>query len=186
MSERTYHIQHRDGEDCLTVNLVLTPERRDNTPRASDRRELVIAFITFVLILAMSLWVHTQGAALQREQRQLLSQKRAVGNEFEFLTESCKRLDILRASDNLSHAADFRVFTAVLDGYKHSTSRSTVQRAFVSQLRTAIADKTWTPLTDCSKAVNLQGVAYRAHHSVRFIDRFPPESDLHARPEDLH
>ena len=100
------------------------------------------------------------------------------------IVEGCQRLNILRAEDNRSHFADYRVFSLV---YRETLVARALYRtpqekayfvAFTREMRGAIADKTWTPLTDCTQAVNAHGGAYKPPNPIPFEVRMPPASAL--------
>ena len=110
--------------------------------------------------------------------------ERIVATEHLQIVEGCQRLNILRAEDNRSHYADYRVFSLV---YRETLVARSLYRtpqekayflAFTREMRGAIADKTWTPLTDCTQAVNAHGAAYPPPNPIPFNTRLPSADAL--------
>jgi len=99
------------------------------------------------------------------------------------ILESCHRENVLRQEDNASHYADFVVDSFVEKRFSKPTPTETaaqrrVTAEFADRLNRAIAEKSWTPVTNCARAVNTRGVAYRAPAPIPFQRQLPPPSAL--------
>lgn len=99
------------------------------------------------------------------------------------LLEGCQRLNILRAEDNRSHYADFIVDSFVAARFLKPTKTETaaqkkITATFSGKLKTAVQDKTWTPITNCAQAVNEHGAKYQAPEPIPFAIRLAPPSAL--------
>lgn len=99
------------------------------------------------------------------------------------LIEACQRGNILRIQNNVSYYADFVVFSFVNKRFLIPTKTETpaqkaITNEFAAKLRDAVRKETWTAPTDCTKAINEKGVAYRAPRPVPFYKRLPPKSAL--------
>lgn len=99
------------------------------------------------------------------------------------LVEGCQRLNVLRVSDNQAHYNDFVVFSFVEERFTVPTKTETpaqkkITSEFTAKLKESVTSSTWTPVTDCTQAVNEHGAAYLAPKPVAFSKRLPPPSAL--------
>lgn len=160
---------------------------------------IICSIILFVLYETQSSALSDQATTLGHQAQELdtfaaqltVAQQR-LGSEYVAQVESCKRLNILRVEDNISHLADFTVFTVVLDSSKRikpppgtPPEQLKFQAVFLDQLATAVREKSWIPRTDCAKAVNQRGARFRAPKPVEFVHQLPPYSALHFEPGDF-
>jgi hypothetical protein len=146
--------------------------------RKEDRRELAAMIIGILLVLGSVLYVHTLQARVDRETR-------IQGDQHTQLVEACRRLQIVRVEDNVSHYADYRVFRVVLQEQLAALKQGKVPQSqlanaqrFIAPLAMAVNEKTWVPVTDCARAVNEHGLAYPARRPVPFVKRLPSKADL--------
>lgn len=122
------------------------------------------------------------------EERLVRTQQQQLGSQYLFLIESCARLNIVRAEDNASHYADYEIDSVVYKLTKARVPQQTPEQRrataqFLAPLVRALKIKTWTPLTDCRRAVNRNGARYRPPAPVPFIDKrnhvhLPPQSAM--------
>lgn len=136
------------------------------------------AMIVAVLLMAWGVYL------LKQTESQL-------GDDYVFIVESCVRLNIARAEDNISHYADYKIdkifYTLTLrqEARIHPTgAQKQAYDQFLVPITEAIHAKSWTPLTDCTKAVNKNGARYKPPQPVHFLsktgkERLPPAYDLH-------
>lgn len=117
---------------------------------------------------------------LRRTQAQL---ERVEALQAQQLLQGCQRQNVLRRSDNNAHYGDFVVFSFVAQRFLVPTPTETpaqkkVTSDFAGALNQAVKDASWTPPTDCERAVSQQGVKYSSPAPVAFTTRLPPASAL--------
>jgi hypothetical protein len=132
---------------------------------------------------------------VQRVEAHQKQQQANLGRQFQQLVQACVRLNILRAEDNVSHFADYKVFKAVytesrlaqkisyatavrIEGAKLANRERSLNQSILTPIKSAVDLKAWTPLTNCAKAVSQDGPFYRPPKSILFITRLPPRADL--------
>lgn len=162
---------------------------------------IVCSIILFFLYESQSGTLDGQAKKLNRQAHQLgrvaaelVTAQELIGSEYTAQVESCRRLNILRVEDNVSHGADYDVDRFVLvaqqaalrAGIPNATPQQIeFERHFTAPLTHAVKSKTWTPRTECAKAVNRHGSRFRAPRPVPFSRRPPPYSAMHLLPVDF-
>lgn len=145
--------------------------------RKLDRQYLVGVGLAVLLMGAMFFGVWSLERSLHRQQKALTRLGHNGAASFEFLHESCVRLQIVRIEDNASHYADWRVFRGVL--------KLPLNPVLAAQINKAASTKTWVPPTDCLAAINRFGIRYRAPLPVRFDIRLPPYDAVHLTARNI-
>lgn len=120
----------------------------------------------------------------------VLKAEKQLGTDHTQLLAGCARLNIRQAEDNKSHLADYRVFRVVYtesvaaEGTRRLTKAEKAQEhAFLVELNSSVLAKSWTPLTDCRRAISTQGAKYITPVAIHFLDarghqHLPPAYDL--------
>lgn len=98
---------------------------------------------------------------------------------------ACQRENTKTRSDNNAHLGDYVVFSFVAARFLTPTHTETaaqkqITNEFAGKLHSAVTDSSWTPVTDCRRAVS-EGVNYTSPVSVAFTTRLPPPPALPAR-----
>lgn len=140
---------------------------------------IAVASWGFVISLGDSTTIEHQSAT----QAQLA---RVEGLQAQQLLQGCHRANALRLSDNNAHLGDYVVFSFVAKRFLVPTPTETpaqkkVTSQFAGKLQLAVADSSWTPPTDCKRAVGREGASYTAPPAVLFTTRLPPPSALPPR-----
>lgn len=99
---------------------------------------------------------------------------------------SCVRLNIELAEENISHKADFQVFSVLytlekgLEKSKHFTPAEVkIENTFLKPVKTSLEEKTWTPLINCN---TLSSARYHTPRPINFMTRQPPKAALQVPP----
>lgn len=165
--KRRIHIQRAGSEDRVTEG---TKADRREKPSLGVRIRYGIA------IVAAGIACYFAWHALDASQGQI----RRV------LMQSCQRGDTKTRSDNNAHLGDYVVFSFVaarflVPTHTETTKQKSITSAFASKLHAAVANSSWTPVTDCRRAVSEQGASYKSPVPVLFTTRLPPASALPKR-----
>lgn len=158
------------------------------TKKPSKPVQRLIAYIILAAacaIVALHLYTRIQNNvhALSRQEKQ---QQKVAQVQYEAALSSCIRLNIVRASDNRSHFADYHFFTLttklIANNLKHPTQPTTAAQRkqaedYIGSLRESASDKTWVPLTDCSVAVT-NPIGFKIPQAIPFTTKLPPNSAL--------
>lgn len=99
------------------------------------------------------------------------------------LVSGCIRSNITRAEDNSSHYVDFEVDSFIVARFLKPTKTETpaqkkITAQFSSILKSAVAAKGWTPLTNCAAAIGHAGARYQPALPIPFTKQHPPASAL--------
>lgn len=150
---------------CVSVKTWL------RTPFSNGRSLILMATMLAALVVSGSLSGHAERQAVAGLQKVVL--------------HSCQAADVKTRSDNNAHLSDYVVFSFVNKRFLVPTHTETAaQKAttaqFAASLQAAVTDASWTPVTDCKKAVE-DGTSYRSPASVAFTTQSPPPQDLPPR-----
>lgn len=105
--------------------------------------------------------------------------------QHEQIVSSCNRLNVVRASDNESHYADFKFDTlttkVLAQSLRHPQRKLThIERRqtkrLIASLRNSSNEKTWIPLTNCTIAVHTP--TFKIPEAVHFTKQLPPPAEL--------
>lgn len=101
-------------------------------------------------------------------------------------SQSCQRENTKTRTDNNAHLGDYVVFSFVaarflVPTHTETATQKAITREFAGKLHGAVSDSSWTPVTDCWRAVSEQGASYRSPVPVAFTTRLPPPFDLPQR-----
>jgi hypothetical protein len=150
------------------------------SPRASTR-----ALWTVVALAAVLLCVVAADTVVVIRNHQSVRafdafNERLTHSQAQNLTATCIRLDLVRASDNISHYADWLVDRRLLTlGQSIERAQKGAQKraskALIATLRMAIAQKTWIPVSDCGAHALGELIAPKA---VAFNVSLPGAADL--------
>lgn len=167
MTPRRISIERAGAEDRVTIG---TKADRREKPSLGVRIRYGIA------IVAAGLACYFAWHALSTSEAQI----RRV------LLQSCQRGDTKTRSDNNAHLGDYVVFSFVAARFLTPTHTETaaqkaITKTFAGKLHAAVADSSWTPVTDCRRAVSEQGASYKSPVPVAFTTRLPPASALPLR-----
>jgi hypothetical protein len=153
--------------------------------RSVFRRKNLGNLLVIGCILLMTLFIYNTEQRLAGNAKELRGDAKQLGSQHVLLVESCVRLNILRAEDNVSHYADYKLFRIVQSETEAPPSRPLTSQEqknrveFLAQLDSAVKAKAWTPLTDCKRAVDASGVRYRPPQPIAFYKHLPPRRDLY-------
>lgn len=165
---------------------------------ATIKRYISLPLVGFAILAGGTAYavdrVHTisQQGLIRNEQKLSSEQSR----QHEQLIQTCIRINQLRASDNSSHYADYISMKQQI-GFTELSQKSDYvalnklhidkkvlkvalqqSRATLATERHAIKDKSWTPLTNCTKAIADEGSYYPSPPPVYFVQKLPPKSAL--------
>lgn len=165
-----------ERNDELEMRQVLWSDRR-KTVRLAWRLLILIAFVELIAIGALAwqgfqnhsanrkanLAIGTSAIAIMAVQRQEAIQQINI-------LHSCQRLNVLRADDNHSAYADWKVFNVVIKVAINSQLRATLMES--------IAAKAWIPLTNCLAVSRSVSAGYKVPQEIPFSSHLPPKSAL--------
>lgn len=158
----------------------MSPQHRE----ATSNRMLLSGFIALsvavliLIVLTTLMFLRIQDQAASQAQFRQVEALQAKQ-----LLQGCQRQNVLRLSDNNAHYGDFVVFSFVDKRFLVPTPTETpaqkhITDEFAGALNQAVHDASWTPPTDCQRAVSKQGPNYTSPPSVPFTTRLPPASAL--------
>lgn len=159
-------------------------DRRLGTRRKSDRllhgwaSRIVIGYVILMTVAIVGIYRLQTNAtdASNRADRTATALKAST-------IAGCERLNVLQVKDNVSHYADWKVFTVVLSETLAAPPPMTAAdreglALFVAPLRQAVRAKTWTPTLDCTRQVRRHGTHYLLPTPIPFDQELPPRSAL--------
>lgn len=156
-------------------------------PRDSDERPTPLGVKVRYALAMAAFFVVAIGTTIAIRNTKELQDQAATQSQFnQQLLQGCQRQNVLRRSDNNAHYGDYVVFSFVAKRFLVPTPTETpaqkkITNDFASALHQAVADASWTPPTDCRRAVSLQGPKYSSPPPVSFTTRLPPSSALPSR-----
>lgn len=144
---------------------------------------IAVAGWGFVVALGDSTTIEHQSASQSQLKRTQAQLARVEALQTKQLLQGCQRQNALRLSDNNAHFGDYVVFSFVAKRFLVPTPTETsaqkkVTDQFAGKLQLAVADSSWTPPTDCKRAVSRKGSSYTSPPAVPFTTRLPPPSAL--------
>lgn len=147
----------------------------------SHRYAPLVAFIAIAAVFAV---ISQHQLNTIRTTQHRLAQTQATQQNI--IYGSCVRLNIALAEENISHSADYHVFTILytlergVEKSQHFTKHELkIENAFLSPLNVSLHEKTWTPLINCNA---VSSARYHIPQPIKFTTRMPPKSALQVPP----
>lgn len=147
---------------------------------------LLIAAVGAIILQRQFNHINANAGKIAYVQHQELYVQR---QEFDAIAGACRRLNIVRVNDNISHQADYQFFALTIKLLQASQAhhqpgqasptkqQARTTRQFIGQLRRSANAKTWIPLTNCKIAVN-HPLTFKIPQAVPFHVHKAPESAL--------
>lgn len=153
--------------------------------RAVDRLQYFTWLVIVACIVGMAVWVWSiagnvtgVGRRVKRAEAALIVQEARLGLDRSQLIHGCQRINRVLASANTASAGDYTLFRSVIYLSTHRRHKQRTEGRFLRRLRSATADQSWTPLTNCMRLVDAKGGRYALPPAVRFSRHRPPRAAL--------